>query len=1167
MASLSFSTSSSCHPQRWRVLACAALCLLLQPICRAQTQTSIGGTVRDAQGLPVANVSVTVRNLATTVAAKTVTNDEGTYAFPSLAPGKYDLLATVPGFERFLQKGIVLELGAVARLDVSLKLGQASAQVTVQADAASLHADNSTLEYGLSPDVEIRLPIVINGGPRSATVFTALLPGVASNQGVNSTTSERINGGISEGQEAVMDGVSLQEGGLSQGGNIALADFPMSPDMISEVRVQTSNYEPEYGGTNSGVIIVNSRSGTKDFHGGLYEYLRNTVLNAKPYGAVSRFQDNQNDFGGSIGGPIKVRGLWRSQNKTFFFFNYETFRQAGGINTPTLSIPSLSERQGDFTDQINAATGQAIPIYDPATTAVDPTTGAVTRQQFMGCSGNQPNVICPTRFAGSAASQFLQYLPAPTNNQALNNYRVPKAVPDAIVAGANQFFGKIDEYMGSNDHIAASIWHQISPQKFNSNLPLPLSFDQLFGNPESSWVNRINWDHTFSPALLNHVAYGYLNRNEAEGSMNYMYADELPQIAGVAGHSAPPEILLDGLTQFGRSDGAPSTHISNRPTSIVNDLITIVKGKHTISFGGEYRNLDVNITSAVNEAGTFEFGAAATGLPGQASGSSVASFLLGAVEQANATFYSVDKFDAVQHAVAVFGGDHWNVAKNLTVDYGLRWGFYTPGRETSDKTSWLDLSHPNPSAANRPGSLVFASKDAGAAYAGESYPEKTFYKAFAPRVGLVFAPDSKTVIRTGFGLFFDQLFYPGYSLGTNQTGYNLTPSFGSSGNAGINPAFYLSDGFPANHPAVPQLDGGLVNGQDSNAIAPWRDASGGRTPYAEQWNLTIERQLGQGIFSIAYAGNKGTRLYSSISPRNTLPLSMLSLGQKLYDVFQPGQTSLDGVNAPYPGWSSQMKNCPADVAQALLPFPQFCSPLGKFTESDGFSSYHSLQIQAQKRYTNGLFFLTNYTWSKLFGTPGNIFGSVVQYYYFAPEQKSRYNSINDDDLPHVFNTAVVYDLPFGKGRRWLHSNRLVNAAIGGWETSGVFHYNSGNLISFAAGCNTPTQFHAYGCFPGLVPGQELLSTKKLNEPTTTPVFNLKAFQGGRPSVSISIRIQRAQWATLPRRARRLLLRYRFLSRQARFNRRSRLTYHQRSCGEHLQSAQLRHQFWQHHWNS
>ncbi len=1082
---------------RTRVAAIVVTLIFLSSIGLAQTQTSISGTVRDSQGLPVARAAVTARDAATTVVIKTVTDGKGEYSFPSLQPGTYDLLAEAPGFERFLQKSLMLELGKVARLDLTMKVGQASAQVTVQSDAASLHSDDATLEYGYSPDVEIRLPIVINGGPRSATVFTALLPGVAANQGVNSTNSERINGGISEGQEAVMDGVSLQEGGLSQGGNIALADFPMSPDMISEVRVLTSNYEPQYGGTNSGVIIENTRSGAKQFHGSLYEYMRNTVLNAKPYGAANRFQDNENDFGGSIGGPVHVRGLFTPSNKTFFFFNYEAFRQAGGINTPTLTIPSLREQQGDFTDQINSATGQLIPIYDPATTTTDPVAGTVSRKQFMGCNGNQPNVICPTRIAGSAASQFFKYLPMPTNNGVLNNYRVPKAVPDEITAGANQFFGKIDEYIGNNDHVAASIWHQITPQKFNSNLPVALSYDQLFGDPESSWIDRVNWDHTFSPALLNHFAYGYLNRNEGEGSMNYKYADQLPQIPGVAGYSAPPEILLDGITQFGRADGAPSTHITNRPTNITNDLVTLVKGHHIISFGGEYRNLATNSTNSVNEAGTFEFGAAATGLPGQLSGATIASFLLGAVEQANTTFYSVNKYSAVQHAVALYGGDHWTVSKHLTADYGLRWGFYTPGRETSNQTSWLDLSHPNPSAANRPGSLVFASKNAGAAYAGGSYPEHTFYKAFQPRIGLVYSPNQQTVVRAGYGLFFDQLFYPGYALGTNQTGYNITPSFGSSGVANANPAFYLSGGFPSNHPSVPQFNGGQVNGQDSNAIAPWRAAIGGRTPYAQQWNFTVEQQVLNGIVSIAYTGNKGTRLYSSISPHNTLPLSLLpTLGQHLYDVFAPGQTMLDGVSAPYPGWSSQMKNCPADVAQALLPYPQFCSPLGLFTESDGWSNYDSLQVQAQKRYSNGLFFLVNYTWSKLLGTPGNIFGAVVQYYYFAPEQKNRYRALNDDDLPQIFNFASVYDLPFGKGRRWFHENNLLNAAIGGWELAGDFHSNSGNLMSFAAGCNAPTQMHAYGCFPGVVQGQPLLTTHNLKEPSTTSIFNLKALQGG-----------------------------------------------------------------------
>jgi hypothetical protein len=279
------------------------------------------------------------------------------------------------------------------------------------------------------------------------------MPGVSANGGTSGVESETINGGLSEGQDAILGGISMQEGGESQGGNIALGDFPMSPDIISEVKVLASNYDPQYGSTTSGVIVVDSKSGTKQFHGNLFEYLRNTVLNAKQFGATARPVDLENDFGGSLGGPILIPRVYGPTNKVYFFYSFEGYRQAGGISTPVLSIPSLLNRAGNFADQVNSATGQLIPIYDPATTTVD-ASGNVTRAQFMGCNGDQPNVICPNRIASSLANSFLSYLPTPTNNQPFNNWLAPRAIPNSLGAHVDQSFIRIDDYFREKDNIS-----------------------------------------------------------------------------------------------------------------------------------------------------------------------------------------------------------------------------------------------------------------------------------------------------------------------------------------------------------------------------------------------------------------------------------------------------------------------------------------------------------------------------------------------------------------------------------------------------------------------------------------------------------------------------------------------------------------------------------------
>ncbi len=1075
------------------------LCVLLCPLLGlGQTTSLISGEVKDSSGAAIAGAKVTLTDTLTNTRNTTVSNGAGLYSFPGLVAGHYTIQVEAQGFSRFEQQGIVLEIEQQARVDVALKPGSVQSTVTVNANASPLQFDSVTQETDISPETEQKLPILVNGAPRNATTFAAVLPGVASNNGTTNESQIRINGGVVEGQEAIVDGVSLQEGALSQGGTIAFGDFPFSPDMISEVKVLSLNYGPQYGGTASGVISETTQSGTKDFHGSAFEYLRNTDLNATRFGTQAKNPDNEHEFGGNIGGPIKAPWIYSARNKAFFFFNYEQYEQKGGVNPPVLTIPTLKNRAGDFTDQVNGA-GQLIPIYDPTTTVANPD-GTYSRKQFMGCDGLHPNVICPNRIS-PIAQAFDNFLPQPTNSNAVANYQVPKAVPDAILAGLKQFFIKIDEYAGERDHVAVSIWHSTSPQKFNSELPQALSYDQLFGNPENSWVDRINWDHTISGTTLNHFAFGYLNRNEGLGSLNYKYANQLPQIGGVAGANAPPTILIGGYASYGSIWGDPSQSVTHRPTYIANNLLTVVKGKHTISLGGEFRYLTVDATQGTNEAGSFTFSQAQTGLIGVTSGNSVASFLLGAVNNANSTYRSVFAYHGRQHAASAFAGDVWKATDHLTLTYGLRWDFWSPGTETDGNNSWTDLSRANPTAGGRPGAIVYGTPRAGAAYAGTHAPENLFYKGFAPRLGFIYAPNNTTTIRAGYSIAFDQLFYTDYSVGASeQTGFNLEPSYSSPGNGGLDPAFYLSQGFPGNPNPVPDLSLGLGNG--GTYSAPWRNPGDGRLPYSQQYDLAIEHAFSHNTSaSITYVGTKGTHLYSSLDPANIIPLNYLSLGNHLYDIFKPGQTMLDGVSIPYQGWVQQMQGCIPSVAQALLPYPQFCQSLGSLTETHGYSMYHSLQLAAQRRYSNGLFLLANFTWSKLFATPGNQFGAVIHNYLYGLGQRQRYYALSADDLPYVFNFAGTYTLPFGRGQHFLNNSRLLDLAVGGWEVADITHINSGNLESFGASCNTPGQFEAGACFPELVPGQKIkmASQSEINHAIATnstySAFNKSAFVG------------------------------------------------------------------------
>ncbi len=330
-------------------------------------------------------------------------------------------------------------------------------------------------------------------------------------------------------------------------------DWPMTPDMVSEVKVLTSNYEPQYGSTSSGVLMAVTKSGTDSFHAGGYEYHRNTWLNARPWNAYNRLdtlngqkveapdtarpKDLEHDAGGFIGGPArKIPGLWSGRRKTYFYVNFEAFRIVGGVNRPTLSIPSMAERQGDFSDWKDS-NGNPIPIYDPATTGPNPnfnpsqkvsaTNEPFLRNQFMGCDGKTPNVICPSdpRLQNSLAKQWFQYLPTPNLPGALQNYVLPTPVPDTILSQTNYWLFTGDHYIGEKHHFKAMVWYQGAPAKFVSALPQQLA-SESFSAPQYTFVDRLNWDYTINATVLNHVSFGYLDRNEGYGCIDAKYVDQ-----------------------------------------------------------------------------------------------------------------------------------------------------------------------------------------------------------------------------------------------------------------------------------------------------------------------------------------------------------------------------------------------------------------------------------------------------------------------------------------------------------------------------------------------------------------------------------------------------------------------------------------------------------------
>ena len=937
----------------------------------------------------------------------------------------------------------------------------------------------------------------MNSGPRAAAGFATLMPGVSTGGGANAFDA-RINGGLQSGDEASVDGVSMQQGHMSQGGMVSIfQDFPMSPDMVSEVKVLSSNYAPEYGSSTGGQIMAVTKSGGSSFHGSGFEFHRDDSLRAKQWGAADKPEFNRNNYGFNIGGPIKVPGLWSEKLKSYFYFDYEGYRQTGGSNAPTLSIPSIRERNGDFTDWRDS-NGNLIPIYDPATLRPDGHGGFI-KDQFMGCGGNTPNVICSDRFS-PAALAYLQALPTPTNSDPKNNYLAPP-IPDTILGNSDYYMWRIDTQVGSNDHVFASFWHQRAPAKFVSSLPQIIA-NETYSDPQNSWVNRMNWDRTITSTLLNHMAMGYLNRNEGYGSVNQDFVDDLPQIAGVAGHNVPAQMnFSDDFEQLGQSAGVNIGNVTTRPTFIINDAVTWTRGTHTLKVGMEWRKIMGNIHNNGNQAGTFNFARGATGLIGGNTGSPIASFLLGAVDNSTSSFRDVSTVYPRQHAWIFHAGDTWRVNDKLTFDYGLRWDYYSPSSEKNDVFSFFDPVGANPDAGGRPGRLAFAGDSYGANSFGARYPEDDWYGGFAPRLGGVYAANEKTVVRAGWGIFYTQAFYPGWGGGVSQDGFSTDAPFDSS-LGGIAPAFFLDNGYPQSFTSPPVISAGFDNGKSIAGGNGYRPADANKRPYAHQWNITVDRELGRHLaLSVAYVGSAGRRLPSSIDPINALDPALLSMGNALYEEFAPGMQSLQGVPLPYAGWVEQLtaNGCSPSVAQALRPYPQYCDNLQGMNENHGESLYNSLQLKLEKRFSDGIYALVSYTLSrtKESSSSNTQRGNDSAIGSISPFQADRNYAISSNDTPHVLSAAFVYELPFGAGKAHMNESGVTNALLGGWQLSTIFRYSSALPMYFrvnGTACNVPGAFRA-ACIPSIANGDAVFAQDKGDfDPNAGPLLNAGAFQ-------------------------------------------------------------------------
>jgi len=1057
-------------------LICACLLVLWVSVGAIHAQTTNGGiqgTVTDPNGGAVSGASVTGRNLDTGLTIATVTTDAGLYSLANLPPGRYAVIIDGPNLKKYSREGVTVQTGATVALDVQMQLGTVSENVTVNADASQLETATSDIGATVETSLVANLPLEVSGTIRNPVQFITLIPGfvgnVGNDPGSNSTDDFKVNGGQEGGTDVLVDGVSISLVSPNTQWNKGV-----STEGVQEFKVLQSNFSPEYGESGDGIVSLTMKSGTNELHGSAYDFLRNRVLDANSWVNNTAGQpksiNTQNDFGATAGGPVRIPHIYNGHDKTFFFFDYEGFRfRTGG--TSLQSVPNEAFRSGDF-----SALLPAIQLFDPTTHAAIP--GNILT--------NDPN------FTPSTVMTKVFALLPPTNGGLTNN------VVDTTVSSttANLFDIKIDHIISSKQRISGGFDFDNTNTGGTSNL------GPIFGSvtPQSTRYARFSDNYIFTPSLVNQFLFGFSRRfrGEVSNSLGQGYPEKIG-LTGVQ-NTTFPCIKFTGTPYEGLLNNCGDSQFADNVFQL-NDSVSWIKGKHNMKFGGEVRMLQFNVRRLTQASGEFDFNAQETSLNGLG-GDPVASSLFGLV---NTSTLNYGAFSGVRYKdYSFYAQDTYKLRPRLTLNYGLRYDYDLPASEAFGRFSAVDPTLANPGAGNILGAYTYFGNGAGRN--GKTRPQDTYTKAFGPRVGFAYSINDKTVFRGGYGIFYEPLKEGSFADQDGLGFFNrqtITPTNGGP--------IQIDNGvtriFPNSGPFTP--DG--QNGSNGVILVP---ANSGRPADIQTWNLDIQRQITANmVLSVAYVGSKGTHLPAlNIIPNQVNP-SFLSLGSELTMnvTCLTGGTCPNavaaGVTLPYPGFTGL-------INQALRPFPQY----GDFNQEDnsftpdrtGNSTYHAMQLQVDKRFSQGLSFLVSYTVSKNL-TDADSSGPGVSGFVGTNEfigqnsfLRSAEKAVSELDTPQSLVASFFYELPVGHGKRYLSGGGVTDRVAGGWYVSGIGSYKSGTPTEVYGPCGgTAGDVLFAGChFTGaarvnVIPGVSETNKSNFN-PMTTPFWNPAAFSVAAP---------------------------------------------------------------------
>lgn len=959
------------------------LLISLPGMLAAQGYTStVTGLVFDSTGAAVPQAAVELRNRDTGGVLRGVTTEGGNYSFSSVRIGAYDLTITAAKFQQYKAEMIRVETGITARHDAVLTIGATSETVTVSAGLPLLQAETSSVGTTVNRNLLDKVPFQLAGTNRDVLSFIRLVPGAGFQPG---NFSVIIAGGRQHATEFLVDGVTN-----SYRGGVA-SPFSVRPSMtsVNEFRVETAIPAAEFGRTSSGVVLMTTKSGTNELHGNAEFLLRNNIFDSRRYNARIADITRQGEGAVNLGGPVRLGKLYDGRNRTFFFTDLTVFRRINQPQGVTRTLATNAMRSGDFSAFAN-------PIFDPLTGGA----GQV-RTQFAG------NVIPQSRISRFARN-VLPVIPTPN---------LPTA--EANFVGSNRniekmtvFLIKLDHRF-SDKHILTASGRPSWNVRDNFNAPYEERLEGFFDKPYAPQIT-VNHDWILKPNLLNKATFGYVNWF----SLFLQTPSIAYQVPKAYGGGFPAlRFAGQGLSLLGenvdRTVGSNNFNFQN--------ALSWTTGRHNFKFGFRYDWLEDNTQTLGNQNGTYTFSPITTGRPGlAASGHAFASLMLGA--PTNAAMQLGTPVLARSQAYGVFAQDDWKISNRLTLNLGLRFEIQTPFYDHNGNASNLDLNAPNPGAGNRPGAAIFAGSGQGRT--GQRSLLDVYYRGWGPRAGLSYQFLKNTVIRAGFGVY-----YPPRFINLISEGFSSNVSLASQ-DGGASPAFYLDSGWPEGVAVRPPfITPTLVNGRAASYMNPDGKNGSGRLSRTYQTQVSIQHRIQSALIEAGWISTQARHiLNATLENLNQTPSQYLGLGDLLRRNINDPAVAAAGFGLPYAGFNGTL-------AQALRPFPQY--QLINYLESpSGNSSYHALVAKYEQRFTNGVMLLGSYTFSKF------ITDSIGATRLQDVDNRRAERAIHPNDVPHRFIGTVAYELPFGKGKRWLTSGAGA-WILGGFSFSGIFSHESG----------------------------------------------------------------------------------------------------------------------------